>query len=140
MHTDTTTEAEGLRITLIDWQESRRLLRPLFDGGGHWMLIVGASSGLLSAIEDKHYNGKKNKDFTLLVTHHGGQAFGVAAMKKRWMRRDQLDRLLRRYTGWRGTESDLRKRDLLICVDDAAMQTAEELAAMLFADVLAVAA
>jgi hypothetical protein len=135
MITETTaTETEqGFKATPIDWKRACEILRPLYDGREHWIVVIHATAvNLLSAIEDRYYAGERIQDLTLICTTWRGQPYGLVAMRKRNMLAYQYASLLRQAGNTKISERELLRRDVMVVapfwlVDGDAMELAARL-------------
>ena len=129
-----TTDLPGYRIRPLDWPEARGILRSLFEDHEHWILVLhGSAAKLLVEIEQRYYFGERTADFTVITAIHHGEAFGIVAASKKWMRPYQLVSLLRQITVVRISEREMIRKDLGIIAPDRGMNAAEQLAISLLA-------
>jgi len=133
-HTPAKEQAEGLRVTPIGWEETREILKPLFDDRKHWIIVAHiTASPLITTIEQKYYLNEKNSDFTLITALWRGQVYALVAARKRWMQGYQFASLLKQWTSVKVRDAEMATRDLFISAPDALTEAAAvDLAAYLF--------
>lgn len=130
MKTETTSTVEGLKVTPIDWDATRRILRPLFDCRTHWIIVCHAASlPFIQRIEEKYYQGRGG-DFTVITSNWQLESWILVAAKKRWLEAYKLSSLYRQMTGLK-LDNEAR-RDLFIVAPPLCLQQGIDLAAHLF--------
>lgn len=129
-----TKKGEGLCVKPIGWSETSAILKPLFDGRAHWILVCHILAfPLVREIERKYYLGPKNDDFTLITGYWQGQMYALCAFRKRWMQGYQLASILRQWTSAKVRDAEMARRDLFVSAPTAQTEAAAiELAAYLF--------
>jgi hypothetical protein len=121
----------GLKVTPIGWEQTREILKPLFDDRRHWIIVAHIlASPLITTIEQKYYLGDKNADFTLITTFWRGQVYALVAARKRWMQPYQLRSLIKQMTKLHIGE--LERRDLYVPAPPQFLDDAIDLAAYIF--------
>jgi len=123
----------GFRVRPIGWEETREILRPLYDDREHWILVAHVeASRLIREIERKYYLGDKNADFTLITGFWRGETYALCAFRKRRMRPYQLASLLRQVAGFKISDAEAAAKDFFIPAPTPLMQDAVDLALYLF--------
>jgi hypothetical protein len=129
--TTATESGEGLKVTPIGWEETREILKPLFDDRKHWILVCHIqATELVEEIERRYYLGEKNSDFTLITALWHGQGYALVAARKRWMQPYQLGSLIRQMIKF--DIGELQGRDLYVPAPPQFLNDAVALAVYLF--------
>jgi hypothetical protein len=131
IETATTKTEAGLKVRPIGWEETREILRPLYEGRRHWILVCHIqATPLIQEIERKYYLGDRNGDFTLITGLWRGELYALCAFRKRWMQPYQLGSLLRQMI--RFEIGELQGRDLYVPAPPRFLNDAVALAVYLF--------
>jgi len=134
MRTEATARKSGeaFGCAPVDWEQTRAILKPLFDDRRHWIIVAHLdATPLIETIERKYYLRERNSDFTLITGFWRGQAYALVAARKRWMQPYQLGSLLRQMMT-KFEIGELEGRDLYVPAPPQFLDNAIALAAFLF--------